>query len=299
LSPAGRQRVCAKRAAEFVSGLQKPLALREYPFAKRQWQVWMQALILRIARGAAVILGLGLLFAWLGVYETGALPFHKRTVYWATTMAVGTLTALLAVPFVRLRLMPGQPLALQLGVIAGLISIPVTACVMWFIGASGGTVGVDVVPTQFTYVYVISLIMTLGYFGVVRLGLVNWPGLDSFKAADPAPPPAAGFAGAPPAFRDRLPDKLKAADIYAVEAEDHYLRAHTSAGSDLILMRLADAIRELSAVEGLQTHRSWWVARAGVAEVVRASGKVMLKLRSGVDAPVSRTYAADVKAAGW
>ena len=52
-----------------------------------------------------------------------------------------------------------------------------------------------------------------------------------------------------------------AAELYAIESEDHYLRVHTSAGQELILMRLADAVRELAGVEGLQTHRSWWVAR--------------------------------------
>ena len=51
-------------------------------------------------------------------------------------------------------------------------------------------------------------------------------------------------AGAPPPrFRLRLPAKLAGADLWAVEAEDHYLRLHTSKGDDLILMRLADASR--------------------------------------------------------
>ena len=47
-------------------------------------------------------------------------------------------------------------------------------------------------------------------------------------------------AGAPgPRFLDRLPMKLRGAELYAVEAEDHYLRLHTARGQDLILMRLS------------------------------------------------------------
>ena len=65
-------------------------------------------------------------------------------------------------------------------------------------------------------------------------------------------------------FMERLPPKLKGAVIYAVSAEDHYLRLHTSKGSDLILMRMGDAITELDGLEGAQTHRSWWVARDAV-----------------------------------
>ena len=50
-------------------------------------------------------------------------------------------------------------------------------------------------------------------------------------------------ASAEPAkFLERLPLKLRGAEVWAVEAEDHYLRLHTSKGQDLILMRLADAI---------------------------------------------------------
>ena len=76
-------------------------------------------------------------------------------------------------------------------------------------------------------------------------------------------------------------------------------RLHTSLGEALILLRLADAVRELASVEGLQTHRSWWVAKQGLADVTRGDGRVTLKLKSGVEAPVSRTYQKAVKDAGW
>ena len=64
-------------------------------------------------------------------------------------------------------------------------------------------------------------------------------------------------------------------------------------------MRIADAIRELSMVDGLQTHRSWWVAREGLADVAREKGRLVLKLKSGQEAPVSRTYAPAVRQRGW
>jgi DNA-binding LytR/AlgR family response regulator len=70
-------------------------------------------------------------------------------------------------------------------------------------------------------------------------------------------------------------------------------------GETMILMRLADAIRELAALEGLQTHRSWWVARQGLADVTKGDGRVTLKLKSGVEAPVSRANLKVVKDAGW
>ena len=103
----------------------------------------------------------------------------------------------------------------------------------------------------------------------------------------------------PPKFLDRLPARLRGAELYAVEAEDHYLRLHTSLGRDLILMRLADALVELEGVEGAQTHRSWWVARAAVTSAERLDGRAVLTLKDGAEVPVSRGVARALRTAGW
>jgi DNA-binding LytR/AlgR family response regulator len=102
-----------------------------------------------------------------------------------------------------------------------------------------------------------------------------------------------------PKFLARLPPRLAGADLYAVEAEDHYLRLHTSQGQDLILMRLGDAIDELEGLEGAQTHRSWWVAKAAVAGAERLDGRAVLTLRDGAEVPVSRGFAKALRSAGW
>jgi hypothetical protein len=107
-------------------------------------------------------------------------------------------------------------------------------------------------------------------------------------------------AGAPaPKFLARLPERLRGSELWAVEAQDHYLRLHTSAGQDLILMRLTDAIAELEGIEGAQTHRSWWVARAAVTETERAEGRAILTLKDGSRIPVSRSYARLLRDEGW
>ena len=110
-----------------------------------------------------------------------------------------------------------------------------------------------------------------------------------------AAPPSAP----PPKFLARLPPQLAGAEIFAVEAEDHYLRLHTSLGQDLILMRLVDAIAELEGVEGAQTHRSWWVARAAITSAERLDGRATLTLKDGAEVPVSRGFAKKLRSAGW
>ena len=97
----------------------------------------------------------------------------------------------------------------------------------------------------------------------------------------------------------RLPARLAGAELYAIEAEDHYLRFHTDSGSALLLMRLGDAIAELRQLDGARTHRSWWVAREAVIGVSRGGGRAVLKLKGGLQAPVSRTYARALRSAGW
>ena len=122
----------------------------------------------------------------------------------------------------------------------------------------------------------------------------------AFLAAPPPDPDPRRPPGAPPPkFLARLPAQLAGAELYAVEAEDHYLRLHTSLGQDLILMRLADAIAELEGLEGAQTHRSWWVAKAAVADAERMDGRAMLTLKDGAEVPVSRGFAKALRAAGW
>jgi len=104
---------------------------------------------------------------------------------------------------------------------------------------------------------------------------------------------------APARFLQRLPAKLRNSRLLAVQSEDHYLRLYTDKGSDLILMRLSDALEELDGLEGAQTHRSWWVAKDAVAHVSRGDGRASLTLFDGTIAPVSRRYARALREAGW
>ena len=84
-----------------------------------------------------------------------------------------------------------------------------------------------------------------------------------------------------------------------MQSEDHYLRLHTSLGQELILMRLSDAVAELEGVEGAQVHRSWWVARAAIAQARRGEGRATLTLKDGSEVPVSRTYARRLRERSW
>lgn len=119
------------------------------------------------------------------------------------------------------------------------------------------------------------------------------------RAPAVAEPMAAAPVTGSERWLERLPSEHRAADLLALEAEDHYLRVHTAAGSTLILLRLSDAIAELGPARGVQVHRSWWVARDAVDHAERTGEKVVLILRGGLRVPVSRGNRAKLAAMGW
>lgn len=76
--------------------------------------------------------------------------------------------------------------------------------------------------------------------------------------------------------------------VIALQSEDHYVRVHGPRGSELILIRLREAIAEMDGEPGDQVHRSWWVARAGIDRVERSGRSWIIHLMNGETAPVSR-----------
>lgn len=109
--------------------------------------------------------------------------------------------------------------------------------------------------------------------------------------------PLATAAPSNPLF-EQLPAEL-GSDVFALEMEDHYVRVHTALGSQLVLMRLRDAMAHVADIEGLQVHRSWWVARGAVEDVKREGRNVRLVLPRDIEAPVSRAQVSVLKDAGW
>lgn len=252
---------------------------------------WAQDGVRAAAPAVAIILVGGTFMAVLSPFDTDALTWPAAWVYWVAMMAVGAGGGTLATRWTG-RWAAYWPLWLQWLVIAAAAAVPVSAVVLLLNGVAVGR-GPALVwwPLTYFYVFVVSGAVT----GVMFLvSLVQ----ERDRAAEHARERASGAPSRAPFF-DRLPAKLKGATLYALQSEDHYVRVHTSAGDDLILLRLADAEKELEPHNGLRVHRSWWVARDAVASVARGDGRMTLTLVNGVDAPVSRTYARRVREAGW
>ena len=93
-----------------------------------------------------------------------------------------------------------------------------------------------------------------------------------------------------PAFFARFDPPLEG-PVFAVQAQEHYIRVITAEGAPCTLYRFGDALRELDGLPGLQVHRSFWVADDGVAAVKTGRRGLRVVLRNGEQVPVSAKHA--------
>ena len=239
----------------------------------------------KLARDVGVVLVAALFLALSGAFVGDGTGFGRRFAYWLLAMAVGTLWAeacgRLIGRWIDLDDRPWLGGAVLVLVIAAPLSVTIWAL-------TGPMFGYPVLPIEAMPGFIAPVLMVTAIMTALGLALGRKPAR-THAAADRGPP----------RFLDRLPFRLKGAAIHAVEAEDHYLRIHTDRGSDLILMRLSDAVKELEGLEGAQTHRSWWVARDAVADIARGDGRAALEGQGGQSVPVSRRHARALRAAGW
>ena len=240
-----------------------------------------------LVRGVVVALAGGAVLAFTGAFGMDEASLLSRLAYWEPVMLMGALWGYLCSRLVERRLDPDRRPWLATLVLTLVISGPLSVMV-WAVTAR-----------VFDHDHAIGLARLPDFLGPVTLVTAVLSALNVFLSRTPLQTHAAPAGAAPARFLERLPFKLRGAALRAVEAEDHYLRIHTERGSDLILMRLSDALAELEGLEGAQTHRSWWVARDAVRGVVRGDGRATLTLEGGLSAPVSRRYARALREAGW
>ncbi|MEP0068688.1 LytTR family DNA-binding domain-containing protein [Pyruvatibacter sp.] len=84
--------------------------------------------------------------------------------------------------------------------------------------------------------------------------------------------------------------------LLALEAQQHYIKVHTSTGTELVYYKFGDALNELQAFDGVQIHRSYWVARAAIEGIERNGKNHRVTLTSGEKMPISKSREKDVVA---
>lgn len=268
-----RERAAPAVGASPVAGL---IARITAPWGERHW-----------LRVYAVASALALFMSLTAAFGTHLFPPLTRMAYWLSVMLAGCVVTQVA-SLVMDRFLKLEPLAEAAVQFA--LSMPGLTIEVWAITAAYAN---HPPRTADLPAYLVPVaIVTVAMSGLQYLLHREPKQTHVFTPEQTAQIPAG-------AFRERLPFKYRQAELYALSAEDHYLRVYTSAGETLVLMRLYDAIRELEGIEGSQTHRSWWVAKGAIRDVRRGDGRVTLVLPGDVPVPVSRSYAKSLRDGGW
>jgi len=278
-------------------------AIREWPRTK-----WVYVNVISFLVTVALL-------AYLGPFGTWAfLPVSERLSFWAAAVGANWIVGYIAFSVTSRKFrVRGWSLWAGFVLAAVVAALPGTGMV-WLVVTAYLDYRPSSVPDVaglYGQVFVLHLIIGSLVFRLIDRALRRRgdPGEDSARpdggaAVVPAVVPVVAPVVAPDAAPEsallaRLPARSRGALLH-LRMQDHYVEVHTVVGSTLLLMRFRDALGKVEGVDGLQVHRSHWVARSAVAGVERrGGGRIFLRLVNGNRVPVSRSFAPSLRSRGW
>ena len=271
-----RQSACINHGLNFADNPVTSLTMRESPLSKR------------LVFFLATLVAIGALLGILGPFGTFVdLTPMRRLIYWTAITVLGGLQTHAAI-VIAMKALPAPKWPLPAVVVSGgtAASLLTTLEVVALEALLRPNSSVDLnFATLYFSVLLITLVLSSLFVGPLKRLTLAVELLEDGEQAGDVP------------FLRRIPEAL-GQDLLCLEMEDHYIRVHTSAGNDLILMRLRDAVEELRDYDGLQVHRSFWVARKAVVKAERKGDGAVLSLSNGMQIPVSRSRLPELRAQG-
>ncbi len=206
-----------------------------------------------------------------GTYED--LSFWERLVFWVMIFTgVGFFAHVLMVLCLSTTYLGVLNRFVRLAIGAAVAAVPGAAIVVFvnMVFRPPG-VGADSLPYIWFQVAILSYLI-----GVIEY--IDW-GLG-------APKPAKIVTTR---LHNRLPPDV-GRNIISLSMQDHYVEVTTTEGKHLCLMRMSDAINELSGLAGLRVHRSHWVAKDHLVGLTRSGTRNLVVLSDGRELAVSDTH---------
>lgn len=262
-----------------------------------------------IAYGVAIFV-----CVFLGPFDTDVdLDFENRLAFWTVAViAVGTVMQACFIAVLASRWLARLHIVALLAIGALVGAVPGTAIVVF--------INKVFRPEHLTETSFLVMWLQVSVMGMLVAGLeclIWYPLQSGARAAQPISDVLRGTqtedtaeADAKPADRTepeepqalslsrlarRLPDRLRHAQIISLSMQDHYVEVTTTKGSDMLLMRLSDAIDLLDGLAGVQTHRSHWAARAHARRLEKVNRRHELILSDDRRIPVSKSFHAAVE----
>lgn len=283
-----------------MNGLKEHSTLRELRAVASSRNFWI------------VLSAIVILFTVIGPFGSIAMPVGPRFGFWLINLVISTWIAMICVVVIShyLELYVASSFV---RVLAGSLfsCLPNGVYLMLLIYSWHGTpLTLETYLTNVAQSLPLSLVFTLIFRSALTDdGVLAAAGREPAAVQPPSADPSVRDVPVetrqptnpePPALLSRLKPENRA-PVLRLSAEDHYTLTVTTRGRELVLIRFSDALAELGATEGVQIHRSHWVARAAFEGLETASGKLMLRLKDGTMLPVSRGMAGAVKQtiSGW
>lgn len=83
--------------------------------------------------------------------------------------------------------------------------------------------------------------------------------------------------------------------VQHILSQEHYLQVTLSNEVLMIRARLSDVIDQTDETQGIQPHRSWWVAASAKPRLSKANGRAALELSDGTSVPIAKARVSDVQ----
>ena len=256
-----------------------------------------------VAASLIVVLVLTAAFALVGRVEQGDLS--QRVLLWIACAIVcwPPCHALAAVILYLLRSRPPVVIALAAGGGTFFFTLFCTAVAYMAYGlAYPGRAGqIPILPIYVNVTLLAVVASAIMHFVVCQVASTRHalpkegPGPDGAAAGEGVSAVAGPAEGHASWFFERVPSRL-GRDIVCLGVSGHYLEVVTTAGSCLVLLPLADAVKALQGL-GMQVHRSHWVAHRHVDGMLRRGHRTLLQVTGEREIPVSRSRVAEVRQA--
>ena len=219
----------------------------------------------------ADLVGAGILCRTGGGTYAGK-PILVRPIYWTATIGIGFPVAMACRAIsAHLGLVGYWRTATLAAVLFATLYSPVIYGSTILLGRFGAS---NIVP-----IWLIWLVVALSSISLSAIRHMGLPGEQPRLAAEATGDgPAVPDPPSEPRLLARMDPELRG-PVASLSVRDHYVVVTTDRAQVNLLMRFADAMAELDGVDGMQVHRSHWVAIDEVAGSVRENGKVFVTLK--------------------
>jgi len=233
------------------------------------------------------------LFIVTGPYGTGQkMTFWPRAAYWTLLLGTGWIITTSFSAFANAALTRTFSSSLARAMVGAIVAaLPIGAMITLanhlFLGQS-----VDIASVGEDAQAALPLCLIFCFLSCLTAGAANTAGATREVEAETAPPPSEKER---PAILDRLGPERRG-NLLRLSVQDHYTEVVTTRGRQLVLLRFADAMNEIGQTQGLQVHRSHWIADADVVSLRKQAGRLHVMTQDGTEIPVSRSHSAAVQA---